>query len=234
MTHTAPMAYASLLGDVKARIASAQVRAALAANRELLTLYWEIGRLIDSRQGAEGWGAGVIPRLALDLARELPDARGFSERNLKRMVQYFRAYPTLGASAGHDPSTRFGPQAVAQGTSPQPPGCALTSSRWETETTSKTRQSAKKRRCLRAMRASTMRDCGWLCVRAMSSMTALRSPRWSACTTARQTCSGKRSCWRHTSRTGGRRSMTGAAKVALRFRTGSGSSGWLDPELLAA
>jgi predicted nuclease of restriction endonuclease-like (RecB) superfamily len=117
--------YAELLGQVKARITGAQARAALAANRELLALYWEIGRLIDTRQTEEGWGAGVIPRLARDLATELPDARGFSERNLKRMVQYQHAYPQLGhllepGAAGlrateTDGSTpQIGPRAVAQ------------------------------------------------------------------------------------------------------------------------
>ncbi|MBW2735856.1 MAG: DUF1016 family protein [Deltaproteobacteria bacterium] len=117
--------YAELLGQVKARITGAQVRAALAASRELLVLYWEIGRLIDARQATEGWGAGVIPRLAHDLGSELNDARGFSERNLKRMVQYHHAYPQLGelleAGAGGSSSTgadalapRNGPRVVAQ------------------------------------------------------------------------------------------------------------------------
>jgi len=108
--------YAALLGQVKARIAGAQLRAALAANRALLTLYWEIGRMLAARQSAEGWGAAVIPRLAADLVRELPDARGFSERNLKRMVQFYRAYPDLLATDGE--ASSLGPQAVAQ-TRPQ-------------------------------------------------------------------------------------------------------------------
>lgn len=89
--------YAALLGEVRARIAGAQTRAALAANRELMLLYWEIGHLIHERQATEGWGAAVIPRLARDLAG---DAQGFSERNLKRMVQYHRAYPELGRLPG--------------------------------------------------------------------------------------------------------------------------------------
>lgn len=87
--------YVDLLGQVKARIAGGQTRAALAANRELLSLYWDIGRMIAGRRTAEGWGAGVIPRLARDLAVEFPDARGYSETNLKRMVQFFEAYPLL-------------------------------------------------------------------------------------------------------------------------------------------
>ena len=89
--------YADLLTEVKARIAGAQVRAALAANHELLRLYWDIGRMIDARRTAEGWGARVIARLAHDLAAELPGTSGFSATNLKRMVQYFQAYPALGS-----------------------------------------------------------------------------------------------------------------------------------------
>ncbi len=103
--------YATLLADVKTRIAGARTRAALAANRELLTLYWEIGRLIDTRQDDEGWGARVIPRLAADLARELPSARGFSERNLRRMARFAREYPEFGPGVVDAPIL---PQPVAE------------------------------------------------------------------------------------------------------------------------
>ena len=56
--------FAALLSDVKGRIQSAQTRAVLAVNSELVRLYWDIGRIIDERQQREGWGAAVIPRLA--------------------------------------------------------------------------------------------------------------------------------------------------------------------------
>ena len=85
--------YASLLGDVKSRIQQAQSRAVLAANAELIRLYWDIGRTIDARQKEEGYGTGVIPRLARDLHNELPEQKGFSERNIKRMLAFQRAYP---------------------------------------------------------------------------------------------------------------------------------------------
>ena len=81
--------YAGLLAEVKSRIRGAQKRAVLAANAELIHLYWDIGRLIDRRQQEEGWGAGVIPRLATDLHNELPELKGFSERNIKRMLTFF-------------------------------------------------------------------------------------------------------------------------------------------------
>lgn len=90
-----PARYADLLSEVKARIAGAQVRAALAANHELLLLYWDIGRMINARQDAQGWGTRVIPRLARDLRSALPGIQGFSERNLKRMLRFYREYPGL-------------------------------------------------------------------------------------------------------------------------------------------
>ena len=99
-----PADYAVLLADIKQRVRHAQTRAVLAVNAELIRLYWEIGALIDSRQKKEGWGAGVIPRLARDLHNELPEEKGFSERNIKRMLAFYREYPHL----------EFVPQAVAQ------------------------------------------------------------------------------------------------------------------------
>ncbi len=87
--------YASLLDEIKGRIRRAQTRAVLSANREMLALYWEVGRLIRSRQQIEGWGAGVLRRLAADLKNDLAGVKGFSERNLKRMTQFHRAYPDL-------------------------------------------------------------------------------------------------------------------------------------------
>ena len=85
--------FAALLADVKGRIQAAQTRAVLAVNGELVRLYWDIGRIIVDRQLREGWGAAVIPRLALKLKNELPDLKGFSERNIKRMLAFHRDYP---------------------------------------------------------------------------------------------------------------------------------------------
>ena len=61
-------------------------------NAELIRLYWEIGGLLDARQAAEGWGAGVIPRLAQDIRNELPEIKGFSARNMDRMVAFARVW----------------------------------------------------------------------------------------------------------------------------------------------
>lgn len=84
--------YTDLLADIKTRIQQAQTRAVMAANAELVRLDWDIGQLIDERQKREGWRAAVIPRLAVDLRNDLPELKGFSERNIGRMVAFFRAY----------------------------------------------------------------------------------------------------------------------------------------------
>ncbi|MDD4270060.1 MAG: DUF1016 N-terminal domain-containing protein [Thermoguttaceae bacterium] len=65
----------------------------LSVNAELVRLYWDIGRIIHERQHREGWGAGVIPRLAPHLKNELPDLKGFSERNIGHMIAFYREYP---------------------------------------------------------------------------------------------------------------------------------------------
>ncbi len=93
---TIPAGYLALLDGIKQRIRAAQVRATLSTNAELIHLYWDIGRVIDQRQRQEGWGAGVIPRLAIDLLNELPAVKGFLQRNIKRMLAFYRAYPDAG------------------------------------------------------------------------------------------------------------------------------------------
>lgn len=91
--------FAALVTEVKGRIQAAQTRAMLAVNAELVRLYWDIGRIIDERQQREGWGAAVIPRLAVSLHNELPDVKGFSERNVKRMLAFYREYRGLVTSS---------------------------------------------------------------------------------------------------------------------------------------
>jgi hypothetical protein len=88
--------YAALLERVKECIRHAQSRAIMLANSEMIYLYWNVGRLLIERQTSQGWGAGVLRRLAEDLLNELPEVKGFSERNLKLMTQFCREYPHLG------------------------------------------------------------------------------------------------------------------------------------------
>ena len=88
-----PDGYADWLADLKGRIYTAQQRATLAVNRELVLLYWHIGRDILTRQAEQGWGAKVIERLAHDLRTAFPEMKGFSPRNLKYMRAFAEAWP---------------------------------------------------------------------------------------------------------------------------------------------
>lgn len=88
-----PKSYAAVLEAVKERIRTAQLKAALAVNSDLVMLYWSIGREIMERQDKEGWGSKVVERLAKDLHREFPGMNGLSERNLKYMRALAEAYP---------------------------------------------------------------------------------------------------------------------------------------------
>ncbi len=88
-----PEGYGELLGDLKERIRAAQIKAALSVNRELIALYWQIGRAIGERQETHGWGTQVIDRLSADLRHAFPDMRGFSPRNLRYMRTFAAAYP---------------------------------------------------------------------------------------------------------------------------------------------
>ena len=99
-----PTDYADWLADIKARVATVRQRAALAANAELIQLYWQIGRDILERQQSAQWGDKVLDRLSSDLREAFPDMKGFSSRNLKYM-KYF---------AEHCPLQAFGQQAAAQ------------------------------------------------------------------------------------------------------------------------
>lgn len=116
--------YVRMLGDIKTRIRAAQIRATFAANRELILLYWDIGRMIVARQKQEGWGAAVIPRLARDIRNELPEVKGFSERNIGRMIAFYREYPSLTAilplPVAKLDDGRKGPPSVAQSPAAEP------------------------------------------------------------------------------------------------------------------
>ena len=89
----APSGYADWLADLKTRIHTAQQRAALAVNRELVLLYWQIGQDILARQAAQGWGAKVIERLSQDLRSAFPEMKGFSRANLMYMRAFAAAWP---------------------------------------------------------------------------------------------------------------------------------------------
>jgi hypothetical protein len=84
-----PIGYAELLDQLKGRIRTTQVRAALAVNRELIQLYWDIGKAIAERQRINGWGRSVVEQLATDLQAAFPGVAGFSPQNVWKMRAFF-------------------------------------------------------------------------------------------------------------------------------------------------
>ena len=90
-----PSDYEQALEKIKAQIKFSQIKAAVSVNRELVMLYWNIGREILQRQQNQGWGAKVIQRLSKDLSSDFTDMKGFSARNLKYMRAFADAYPEL-------------------------------------------------------------------------------------------------------------------------------------------
>jgi predicted nuclease of restriction endonuclease-like (RecB) superfamily len=93
MTMTlAPPDYAAFLAGLKDRILQARTSAARAVNRDLILLYWDIGRGIVEKQQTAGWGQSVVERLSADLHAEFPDMRGLSANNLWLMRQLYSEY----------------------------------------------------------------------------------------------------------------------------------------------
>ena len=69
--------YQSFVEDIKERVRTAQLRASLSVNQELVFLYWLIGKDILSRQEKLGWGGKVVNQVAKDLRRAFPENEGF-------------------------------------------------------------------------------------------------------------------------------------------------------------
>jgi len=84
--------YGQLLGEIKQRIRSAQYAALKAVNKELIALYWDIGKLIVERQQGETWGRSIVEQLAKDLRTEFPGISGFSVRNIWNMRSFYLSY----------------------------------------------------------------------------------------------------------------------------------------------
>lgn len=85
--------YKKLLKEIKEKVRTSQLKAAVAVNTELIKLYWEIGNAVYQKQQSEGWGAKVSEKLGNDLKSAFPDMKGFSPRNLRFMVQFTKEYP---------------------------------------------------------------------------------------------------------------------------------------------
>jgi predicted nuclease of restriction endonuclease-like (RecB) superfamily len=84
--------YAGFLKDIKQRIHQARTIAYRRVNRELMDLYWNIGKDIVQRQNLHGWGKSVVERLSSDLQKEFPGTAGYSAQNLWYMRQFFLEY----------------------------------------------------------------------------------------------------------------------------------------------
>jgi predicted nuclease of restriction endonuclease-like (RecB) superfamily len=105
-TSSIPGWYADLLGSVSRHVPAGRRRAVATATRPVVLTYWQVEREILDRQTYEGYGSRVIDRLSTDLERALPDATGFSPRNLRYMRAFAAAWPDLEMvqrSAGHSP-----------------------------------------------------------------------------------------------------------------------------------
>jgi hypothetical protein len=74
--------YKELLIEIKSRVQEAQLKSVMAANSQMLLLYWQMGQYILQNQEAEGWGTKIINKLSVDLKKEFPALKGFSPRNL--------------------------------------------------------------------------------------------------------------------------------------------------------
>jgi len=85
--------YLTTLKEIKEKVKSSQIQAAVKVNQELVKLYWEIGKSILEKQKKNGWGAKIIQTLAKDLKISFPNMKGFSLTNLKYMCQFAGKYP---------------------------------------------------------------------------------------------------------------------------------------------
>ncbi len=92
MSKLLPTEYVALLSEIKERVRSAQYAALRSVNKELVVLYWDIGRMIVGRQVDGSWGKAVVERLAADLQVEFPGVGGFSSSNLWRMKGFYETY----------------------------------------------------------------------------------------------------------------------------------------------
>jgi len=84
--------YRQFIEDLKARVTAARISAARAVNRDLILLYWDIGRAIVEKQQTLGWGESVVDRVSRDLKEAFPATTGFSPRNLRDMKRFYLAY----------------------------------------------------------------------------------------------------------------------------------------------
>lgn len=90
--------YIEWVKDLKSKILSTQIKAAILVNQELLNLYWELGRSISEKTNSANWGSSIVESLSNDLKRELPNQKGFSRSNLFSMKRWYEFYSTKSES----------------------------------------------------------------------------------------------------------------------------------------
>jgi predicted nuclease of restriction endonuclease-like (RecB) superfamily len=86
--------YLNWITELKSKIQSSQLKAALSVNKVLLNLYWELGKSISLKISKSNWGTSVVEQLSKDLKKEFPNQKGFSRSNLFSMKQWFEFYST--------------------------------------------------------------------------------------------------------------------------------------------
>lgn len=91
-----PSDYIIFLNEVKNRITQAQYAAMRWVNKEMISLYWDIGQLIVEKQEVLGWGKSVVEQLSSDLQKAFPGTTGFSSSNLWRIRNFYDSYSTAG------------------------------------------------------------------------------------------------------------------------------------------
>ncbi len=84
--------YKKFLIEIKERIHKAQYDALKAVNKELIDLYWDIGKSIVVKQNRFGWGKAIVETLAKDLQKEFPGVQGFSSAKLRRTRNFYLTY----------------------------------------------------------------------------------------------------------------------------------------------
>ena len=92
--------YEKTVADLKAQIQGAQIKAVISANKELLKLYWSIGKTISERRSKNGWGNNIVEKLAKDLQNAFPGIKGFSRTNFFRMQAFYGAYEKVPRPVG--------------------------------------------------------------------------------------------------------------------------------------
>ncbi|QDV25306.1 hypothetical protein Q31a_36300 [Aureliella helgolandensis] len=125
---TLPQDYSQFIETLSHRVATAHVSASRAVNRELVSLYWDIGKQIVCKQNEAGWGNKVVEQIALDLRARFPDRQGFSRSNIFYMRSFYLAYSqgltnvqqAVGQLPGAPPTEKVARPARRLGGEPQP------------------------------------------------------------------------------------------------------------------